>query len=176
MSKKTVRCVVPVGGLIKGLDYTVEIETLTTYNVLVDGCGYATFSKDMFEVVKEADVAELNQSQKKDAGKSDPLMIEEDLALALQGVNAVLDYGKAKYGSRGGWKQVDIERYRSAQARHRRSVMIDGLLAKDDESGLLHQMHEACNALFILQDTLSKMTPAARARALKFNQPEPVNK
>jgi hypothetical protein len=117
-----------------------------------------------------------DQTQKADAGKSDPMMLEEDLALALEAVNRVLDYGKAKYGARGGWKKVDIERYRSAQARHRRSVMQDGLLGKDDESDLLHLAHEACNALFILQSVLHGLTPEQRKKINTFKQPEPVNK
>ena len=98
-----------------------------------------------------------DQSQKKDAGKSDPMMIEEDLALALEAANGVLDYGKAKYGTRGGWKKVDIERYRSAQARHRREVMKNGLTDCDVESDLLHLAHEVVNGLFILQTVLQGM-------------------
>lgn len=116
-----------------------------------------------------------DQTQKKDAGKSDPMMVEEDLALALEAVNGVLDYGKAKYGSRGGWKSVDINRYRSAQARHRRSVMQEGMHGSDIESGLLHLSHEVCNGLFLLQTILAKMTPGQRRKAMTFNQPVPVN-
>ena len=116
-----------------------------------------------------------DQRQKADGGKSDPLMIEEDLALALESVNRVLDYGKAKYGSRGGWKLVDIERYRSAQARHRRSVMIEGKYSTDEESGLLHLAHEACNALFILQTALEKVTAKRREQYNTFHPPVPVN-
>jgi hypothetical protein len=116
-----------------------------------------------------------DQTQKKDGGKSDPLMVEEDLVLALEAVNRVLDYGKAKYGSRGGWKAVDIGRYRSAQARHRREVMKEGEYSTDEESGLLHLAHEACNALFVLQTALSRVTPRRREQYNTFNQPEPIN-
>lgn len=115
-----------------------------------------------------------DQRQKFDAGKSDPMMVEEDLGLALEAVNRVLDYGKAKYGARGGWKQVDIERYRSAQARHRRKVMVEGMESTDDESGLLHLAHEVCNGLFILQTLLDSMSKVKRARVNTFIAPTPV--
>lgn len=116
-----------------------------------------------------------DQTQKADAGKSDPMMIEEDLSYAIEACNRVLDYGIAKYGSRGGWKRVDIERYRSANARHRRSVMQEGLLARDEESNLLHLSHEVINGLFILQSILAQMTPAQRKKVMTFNTPVPVN-
>ena len=115
-----------------------------------------------------------DQRQKLDGGKSDPLMVEEDLALALEAVNRVLDYGKAKYGARGGWKQVAIERYRSAQARHRRAVMSEGIDSTDDESGLLHLAHEVANGLFILQTHMAAMTPNKRKKVNTFNTPTPV--
>jgi hypothetical protein len=137
-------------------DFKSDVEFLTV-QVVHTGTNLQHISKD--------------QEQKRDAGKSDPMMIEEDLAYALEAVNRVLDYGKAKYGTRGGWKRVDIERYRSAHARHRRSVMQDGLLARDEESDLLHLAHEVCNGLFILQTLLAKMTPAARRKANTYNEP-----
>jgi len=95
-----------------------------------------------------------DQSQKFDAGKSDPLLIEVDLVLALEAVNAVLDYGKSKYGQRGGWKGVELERYDAAARRHRRAR--DKGEDTDDESGLPHIAHEVCNLLFQLQTALDK--------------------
>jgi len=97
-----------------------------------------------------------DQNQKRDAGKGDPLMMEEDLALALEAVCACMEYGKAKYGSRGGWKAVDMARYKSAEARHRRERMKHGDLSRDGESGLPHIQHEIVDALFQLQTLIEK--------------------
>lgn len=90
-----------------------------------------------------------DQSQKADAGKSNPVLLEVDLADALEVVNSVLDYGVAKYGKRGGWKQVSMERYDPANRRHRRHRDKGELF--DDESGLLHMAHEITNLMFMLQ-------------------------
>jgi hypothetical protein len=90
-----------------------------------------------------------DQEQKADAGKSNPLLLDVDLVDALATVNRVLDYGVAKYGTRGGWKGVDMERYDAAARRHRRYRDVGWDI--DAESGLLHLAHEACNVLFMLQ-------------------------
>lgn len=89
-----------------------------------------------------------NQEFKADGGKTNPLLLERDMAQALDLVNRVLDYGAEKYEATS-WKRVAPERYEQALRRHRR----DRDLGEDfdRESGLLHLAHEACNALFLLQ-------------------------
>jgi len=88
-----------------------------------------------------------DQVNKADAGKSDPLLVEQDLAKALLLVNRVLDYGAEKY-ARAGWKTVDPARYDAAGRRHKRSRDLGEVC--DAESGLLHLAHEATNILFLL--------------------------
>lgn len=117
---------------------------------------------------------ELNQSQKRDAGKFDPMMIEEDLARALEVENTVLEFGKAKYGTRGGWMAVDMERYKSAGARHRRERMKDGIKSRDQETGLLHIAHEIINLQFQLEMHLRSLSKTEYAAELIYNEPEPV--
>ncbi|QPC44948.1 hypothetical protein HW532_20945 [Kaustia mangrovi] len=90
-----------------------------------------------------------DQSQKADGGKSDPVLVEVDLAHALEVMNRVLDYGKEKYGKRAGWQQVDMPRYDSAARRHRRDR--DKGELRDRESNLLHMAHEATNLMFQLE-------------------------
>lgn len=89
-----------------------------------------------------------SQSNKADSGKSNPLLIEVDLAKALAVINRVLDYGAEKY-ERAGWKKVEPERYNAAARRHRRDRDVGQMF--DAESGLAHLAHEACNNLFQLQ-------------------------
>lgn len=107
-----------------------------------------------------------DQSQKADAGKSNPVLLEVDMSQALTAVNAVLDYGVAKYGQRGGWRKVDIERYDPAARRHRRAR--DNGELHDAESGLPHLAHEVCNLLFMLQTYLEENP---ELDATKFNAP-----
>lgn len=90
-----------------------------------------------------------NQRMKADGGKSNPLMLEVDLARALEVVNRVLDYGFEKYEARGGWKDVGMDRYDAAARRHRRDR--DKGELTDCESGLVHLAHEATNLLFQLE-------------------------
>lgn len=90
----------------------------------------------------------MDQRNKADVGKSNPLLVEVDLSRALHAVNRVLDYGAEKY-ERAGWKKVEAERYDAAQRRHRRSRDQGEIF--DQESGLSHLAHEACNALFLLE-------------------------
>jgi hypothetical protein len=101
-----------------------------------------------------AEVPTDDQSQKADAGKSDPVLLEVDLADALAVVNRVLDYGKAKYGQRAGWKQVSMDRYDPAARRHRRAR--DTGEQFDTESGLDHMAHEITNLLFQLQTRIEQ--------------------
>lgn len=89
-----------------------------------------------------------SQNNKADGGKSNPLLIEVDLAKALAVINRVLDYGAEKY-ERAGWKKVEPERYDAAARRHRRDRDLGHMF--DAESGLAHLAHEACNNLFQLQ-------------------------
>lgn len=98
--------------------------------------------------VTEALKESTSQFNKADGGKSNPLLIEVDLARALAVVNRVLDYGAEKY-ERAGWKKVEPERYDAAARRHRRDRDMGQTF--DDESGLIHLAHEACNLLFQIE-------------------------
>lgn len=119
---------------------------------------FVSYDCDNFRVVQRASETGQetsdDQSQKADAGKSDPVLLEVDLADALAVVNRVLDYGKAKYGQRGGWKQVSIDRYDPAARRHRRAR--DTGEQFDAESGLDHMAHEITNLLFQLQTRIEQ--------------------
>lgn len=59
-----------------------------------------------------------------------------------------LEYGVNKYGDNESWKQVEIKRYHDALLRHTAAITMD-LNAVDEESGLPHRWHIACNLAFI---------------------------
>lgn len=109
-----------------------------------------------------------DQFNKADGGKSNPLLVEQDLVRALLMVNRVLDYGAEKY-ARGSWRLVEMERYDSAARRHR--ISRDLGETHDAESGLLHLAHEATNILFQLQTALADMPLPEFKAALQYNKP-----
>lgn len=103
---------------------------------------------DAIEELNRLSRFERDQTQKADAGKTDPVLFERDLVNAVNAINRVLDYGAAKYEP-GGWQTVDPARYDSAARRHRRDR--DKGELRDVESGMVHLAHEACNLLFQLE-------------------------
>ena len=127
-------------------------------------------------VERPGEVTATDQRNKADAGKSNPLLVEVDLAKALTLVNRVLDYGAEKY-ERAGWKTVDAERYDAAARRHRRSRDLGEKF--DEESGLAHLAHEATNVLFQLEMAIeaSEVFGTATLEELsEYNKPPTAHK
>ena len=86
-----------------------------------------------------------NQKIKQDAGKLPisqvPMQIVWDIA-------EVREYGNKKYGDPESWKRVAFERYLNAFGRHV-LYMLEDPMSVDDESGIEHYKHAACNLAFI---------------------------
>ena len=59
-------------------------------------------------------------------------------------------YGNNKYGSPDNWKQVEKERYKDAAYRHFLAYL-DNPNGVDEESGLPHLSHLACNIAFLCE-------------------------
>lgn len=84
---------------------------------------------------------------KADAGKLEldlvPVQIVRDIA-------QVRMYGTAKYHDPENWRKVELRRYINALLRHTLAFIEDqdGI---DDESGIPHYKHMACNMAFICQ-------------------------
>lgn len=88
-----------------------------------------------------------NQDAKADAGKLQitlvPTRIIEDIA-------EVRMYGNKKYHDPNNWKEVEVERYRDALCRHLLAYIRDPK-SVDEESGIPHYKHMACNCAFICE-------------------------
>lgn len=86
---------------------------------------------------------------KYDSGKLRFSLLMRGLALPLKAVVAVLSYGAQKYEAES-WKNVPDakRRYEDAFDRHLNAWRSGEM--HDDESGLHHLAHVACNCLFIL--------------------------
>lgn len=103
--------------------------------------------------------------KKYDGGKTDPTLLMDDCTEAVALIIRVLDYGFAKYQSRGSWKKVPnaMQRYDAAKWRHALEEKLG--YEFDDESGLIHEAHEATNAIFRLQMRIEGMIEAAEKMA-----------
>lgn len=76
----------------------------------------------------------------------------------------VREYGVEKYKDPDNWKRVEIERYRDAAFRHFIAYLNDPY-GVDDESGLPHLSHLACNIAFLCE--LEKSNKADKTKCLK---------
>ena len=90
---------------------------------------------------------ENDQTAKADAGKLRLSLVPTEI---IREIAKVRMYGTAKYGDPENWKRVEAERYRDALCRHILAYM-DDPESVDEESGLSHLAHAACNIAFLLQ-------------------------
>ena len=88
-----------------------------------------------------------NQEAKADAGKPRLTLVPTSLVWA---VAAVREYGTAKYHDPENWRQVEPERYRDALFRHLLKYL-ENPKSVDNESGLPHLWHVACNVAFLIE-------------------------
>lgn len=79
------------------------------------------------------------------------------LSLVPRGINEciarVREYGNKKYGSADGWKQMNRQDYWEACLRHAEKAR-NNIDSVDEESGLPHTWHLACDLSFILSGEL----------------------
>lgn len=88
----------------------------------------------------------LDESVKADAGKPRPTLVPASMVMA---VAAVREFGCRKYHDPENWRQVEPQRYRDALYRHWLAYL--GGEKVDEESGLPHLWHLACNAAFLIE-------------------------
>lgn len=86
-------------------------------------------------------------SAKADSGKPNLSLVPTSIIYEIEKVR---DFGVKKYKNPDNWKDVEIERYHQALLRHTMAIWND-INARDDESGLLHLSHIACNVAFLLE-------------------------
>lgn len=99
-----------------------------------------------YEIIED-EQPEINQEAKSDGGKPRPSLVPPAL---IRGVDAVREFGTARYGSPENWREVEPQRYWDALLRHVLAAWNDWK-AVDEESGMPHLWHIACNAAFLMQ-------------------------
>lgn len=88
-----------------------------------------------------------NQEAKKDEGKPRLTLVPRKIIFDIAKVR---EYGNQKYHDPENWKTVEIERYRDAAFRHFMQYL-DNPKGVDEESGLPHLSHLACNIAFLCE-------------------------
>lgn len=86
------------------------------------------------------------QQAKADQGKPHPSLVPVAL---IEAVTAIRMYGSQKYGDPENWRKVEPQRYRDALYRHWLAYLKGEKC--DQESGLSHLWHLACNAAFLIE-------------------------
>ena len=88
-----------------------------------------------------------NQDIKSDNGKPQCRLVPSEVVRCIAKVR---EYGLKKYGSAESWQKVEVERYQDAMYRHLLAY-IENPKGRDEESGLPHLWHIACNVAFLCE-------------------------
>lgn len=89
----------------------------------------------------------MNQKAKADAGKLELDLVPVQM---IRDVAEVRMYGNKKYGDTDNWKTVEMRRYVNALLRHT-AAFVEDYNGVDEESGIQHYKHLACNVAFICE-------------------------
>lgn len=88
-----------------------------------------------------------NQTAKQDVGKPRLSLVPSQI---IWDIAQVREYGNAKYHDPENWRIVETERYIDALYRHFLHFL-DNPTGTDEESGIEHYKHMACNMAFICE-------------------------
>lgn len=88
-----------------------------------------------------------DQTAKADGGKAKLTLVPRKI---LFDIARIREYGTKKYHDPDNWKNVEPERYRDAMFRHL-CAYLDDPAGVDEESGLPHLWHLACNVAFLCE-------------------------
>ena len=104
-----------------------------------------------------------SQAAKHDEGKAQLSLVPTKITYAIARIR---EYGTKKYGDPENWRQVELQRYRDAMYRHMLAY-IDDPHGVDEESGLPHLWHLACNVAFLCElDDAEELTPLDKAKQI----------
>lgn len=96
----------------------------------------------------ESDLPGKDQKAKADAGKLQLTLVPRQI---IRNIAVIRMYGNKKYHDPENWRQVSKERYRDAAFRHFLAYL-DDPSGVDEESGLPHLWHLACNIAFLCEE------------------------
>lgn len=103
--------------------------------------------KESEQVKRRIDNLIDNYKAKADKGKLRISLVPTQI---IKDIAQVRMYGNDKYGDSDSWKTVEVDRYVDALLRHTLEFIKDKR-SKDNESGIEHYKHMACNMAFICE-------------------------
>ena len=121
---------------VQMMAYDVKVKDGSVYNIIFETNIDAHINSDTPD-----------QTAKADAGKLQLTLVPTQI---IKDIAEVRMYGNRKYGDPDNWKQVGIERYKDALMRHLIAYLEDPQ-GVDEESGIPHYKHLACNMAFICE-------------------------
>lgn len=118
---------------------------------VVDERGNTLYIDENGDALTKVNGISKDQSAKADKGKLELSLVNPELVKAVAEVRM---YGTEKYGDSENWRKVEPKRYVDALYRHLLAY-IEGNEV-DEESGLSHLAHMACNISFLLDEEYLK--------------------
>lgn len=112
---------------------------------VVDERGNALYIDENGDALAKVNGISKDQSAKADKGKLELSLVNTELVKAVAEVRM---YGTEKYGDSENWRKVEPKRYVDALYRHLLAYIEGDEI--DEESGLSHLAHMACNISFLL--------------------------
>lgn len=139
-----------------GLDEEIRCEMCRNQMKTGRGCdGNCKYDEKLYEKIMQIlnkritpqtpDAAD--QTAKADAGKPQLTLVPRKIIFDIARIR---EYGNKKYGDPDNWKTVEPQRYRDAAYRHLLAYL-DNPSGVDEESGLEHLWHLACNIAFLCE-------------------------
>lgn len=132
------------------MDYIdLKLEEIILCSKVYKKLGREKFIKLYEEYIKNEDktteTSAHSQEAKADSGKPKLTLVPDQI---IYDIAEVREYGNRKYGDSNNWKTVEIERYRDAAFCHFLAYIREPN-GKDEESGIEHLKHLACNIAFL---------------------------
>lgn len=122
-----------------------------TYDCGNHGCDWKFIGTENNLIQKIHELAKLkeeyDQTVKADAGKAKLTLVPSQI---IWDIARIREYGTNKYHDPENWKKVEKERYKDAAYRHWLAYLEDED-SVDEESGLKHLWHLACNIAFLCE-------------------------
>lgn len=110
----------------------------------------------------------MDQTIKNDAGKERLSLVPVEI---IRAIARVREFGNEKYKDPDSWRRVEPVRYRDAAFRHLLRYMEDPK-GEDEESGLPHLWHLACNVAFLIELERREKVGKAEIREKNGESPE----
>ena len=117
-----------------------------TFKTVCSNCD-AVFEPSQSAIADSSPKGRALDAAKHDSGKPKLSLVPCEI---IRAIARVREFGVKKYKDPDNWKQVEAERYRDAMYRHL-LLYIEDPYGIDEESGLPHLHHLACNVAFLCE-------------------------